>query len=445
MNSKSLSSILVSLLLAGSVNATFVTFQEGVSGYTGTQDSYIDGVSGRQNDNNGASETIAVRCSGAADSDLVRELYNTVIRFENISVTNSETIVGATLTLTYKGTSGTYSAPVLHAYALQTNWNESEVTWSNATSSTLWQQAGAKGATDRGDLLGSVSIDLDTIAVGDKVVVKLSANLVKSWIDNPASNFGVVLNITDASYKYPQINFESSESTAGTDTRPLLTIETMSGTILQEGLHGYAGTRDSYIDGVSGRQNNNYGTGEELFVWCGGELGTALEREAYNTVIRFNDIDTLVPQNTRITNATLTLTYNGTSGVYAAPVLHAYALQAGWNESEVTWSNATSATLWQQAGAQGSSDRGTLQDDVSLDLASLSVGDKVVIDLSTDLVKGWFDNPSANVGILLTITDATYKYPSVKFISSESTAGIDKRPRLRILSDPYKGTVIAVR
>ncbi|WP_437907328.1 DNRLRE domain-containing protein [Sorangium sp. So ce327] len=109
------------------------------------------------------------------------------------------------------GSANTYSV-----YEVKRSWNESQVTWNNATSTTAWATAGAMGSTDRGSLVGSV-----TGSAGARTITLNAAGvaLVQAWVDG-TSNDGIL--IASAS-NTDGIDFASSEH-ATVAQRPKLTI-----------------------------------------------------------------------------------------------------------------------------------------------------------------------------------------------------------------------------
>jgi hypothetical protein len=73
------------------------------------------------------------------------------------------------------------------------DWEEREATWQNASSRSRWPSAGASGAA-LGIQIASVAID----GTGDRVI-DLDAAAVQAWVDDPASNFGVRLDLSSPS------------------------------------------------------------------------------------------------------------------------------------------------------------------------------------------------------------------------------------------------------
>ncbi len=68
-------------------------------------------------------------------------------------------------------------------------WNESQVTWNNAATSSPWATSGARGSADRGPSVGTI-----TGATGSRTVTLNSAgiSMVQRWV-NGGTNAGVIL------------------------------------------------------------------------------------------------------------------------------------------------------------------------------------------------------------------------------------------------------------
>jgi hypothetical protein len=113
--------------------------------------------------------------------------------------------------------------------------------------------------------------------------------------------------------------------------------------VLQNGLAGYAGTRDS-----------------ALYVWwpttaLGARTSLADEYGSYTPVVRFAIFAREggpVPDNATIASAQLGL-YKSTA--YDV-TLSAYRLLCDWDEATVTWNACRSGTNWAGAGAVGAAD-----------------------------------------------------------------------------------------
>jgi hypothetical protein len=126
--------------------------------------------------------------------------------------------VATSATLTFKVVDTTASS--YQIYQIKQNWVETQSTWNVFATGSNWQTAGALGANDRGaTVLGTAG----PATSGTFYTITLNASglaLVQSWINNPASNFGLVIaNATNTD----GLDFSSSEVTTTTD-RPKLTV-----------------------------------------------------------------------------------------------------------------------------------------------------------------------------------------------------------------------------
>ncbi len=113
-----------------------------------------------------------------------------------------------------------------------------------------------------------------------------------------------------------------------------------SGTVtLQDGVNGYAGTRDTYLS--SSHNSLNFGTATSLL---DGSLYTGLVRFAI-----FQSEGGPVPNGATIESATLSL-YKSSYYDYTYQVTR---LLRDWREGEATWSQWRTGQPWSVAGAQG--------------------------------------------------------------------------------------------
>ena len=171
-----------------------------------TADTYID--SGGKTTNFGGSSSLVV--SGRPDDAAL-------LKWDLSGLPAGSTLQSATLTIHVTNTSGnTYEI-----YELKRSWTESQSTWKKAASGSSWQIAGALGSLDHGTtVLGTVTAS----ATGTRNVVLYPAGLavVQGWIDNPASNFGVILQDYANANKDP-LEFSSKEATVAAD-RPQLQV-----------------------------------------------------------------------------------------------------------------------------------------------------------------------------------------------------------------------------
>ena len=173
---------------------------------TATADTYID--NGNTTTNYGASASLIV--DGKPDD-------GALLKWDLSSIPAGSTLQSATLSINVTGT----STDTYEIYELKRSWTELQATWKKANSSTNWQSAGAQGSLDRGStVLGTVT----ATATGIRNVVLNAAGLavVQGWVNNPATNFGFILqdyaNSTD-----DDLVFSSKEATVAAN-RPQLQV-----------------------------------------------------------------------------------------------------------------------------------------------------------------------------------------------------------------------------
>ena len=108
------------------------------------------------------------------------------------------------------------STQTYEAYALNRAWVESEVTWSRYAAGKPWEVAGAKGSLDReATATGKV-----TPSATGELTFALPAALVQRWVDDPATNRGIIVaNATNPD----EFEFYSRES-ATSSQRPRLNV-----------------------------------------------------------------------------------------------------------------------------------------------------------------------------------------------------------------------------
>ena len=217
--------------------ALTVNLQEGVNGYVGTTDTYIQ--QGSPTTNNGAATTCHADGDDGGGND-----KSCLIRWSISGIPAGSTVTSATITLNAVDGSGSNTYNV---YALNRTWNESQATWNVAQSGTNWGTPGAMAASDRGAVIGTVN------GSGSRIITLNGAGiaLVQGWI-NGGTNAGVI--IAHASVANG-IDFASSEHGTAA-SRPKLTINyTAPG-----GTGGTAGTGGSGT-GNTGNTAGTAGTG----------------------------------------------------------------------------------------------------------------------------------------------------------------------------------------
>ncbi|NKB49626.1 MAG: DNRLRE domain-containing protein [Alphaproteobacteria bacterium] len=199
-------------------------FQDGVaptSGYAGTSDAYIS--EGSPNGAFGTATTLLVDGSDPSGLDL------SSLMFWDISEIPSDALVdSASITINVTNVNST----AYNIYQMLTGWQETTVTWNEASSGTPWQSPGADGAADRGaTVLGAMSSGV----TGPLTVPLNQAGLdvIQSWIDGSAPNHGFITTNTSASngldfssreasgaLNHPKLSVTYSLPTSGPDTEP---------------------------------------------------------------------------------------------------------------------------------------------------------------------------------------------------------------------------------
>jgi hypothetical protein len=143
--------------------------------------------------------------------------FGALLRWDLSSIPAGSTLQSATLSVNVTGT----NADTYEIYALKRSWIEQQATWNKATIGTNWQSAGAQGSMDRSStVLGTVT----ATATGIRNVVLNAAGLavVQGWVNNPATNFGFILQDYANSTK-DDLVFSSKEATVAAN-RPQLKV-----------------------------------------------------------------------------------------------------------------------------------------------------------------------------------------------------------------------------
>jgi hypothetical protein len=111
----------------------------------------------------------------------------------------------------------TASPQTYQAYVLKKPWVESAATWNVYSSGKPWEVAGAKGSLDKeATVAGSI-----TPSVKGKNTLTLPLAVVQDWVDNPATNQGIIIANPSSTRGF---NFNSREVTDPA-RRPQLTLD----------------------------------------------------------------------------------------------------------------------------------------------------------------------------------------------------------------------------
>jgi hypothetical protein len=133
------------------------------------------------NANNGAATTLKV--DGDDPDPGGGDLY-AALRWDLSQIPAGATVTSASVTLNVTNPSPqTYGA-----YELKKAWNEGQLTWSQAATGSPWATAGAKGTTDRGAQIASLTPT--NIA---PYTFTVPASVAQGWLNTPSSNNGILL------------------------------------------------------------------------------------------------------------------------------------------------------------------------------------------------------------------------------------------------------------
>lgn len=198
------------------------TFQQGVAGYAGCVDVTIDNPTHNEPTNIGV-----LRVQYFNISPIYDEAHNTLIRFDGIEEVignDGSSIESASLTLTYKYIKRIIGRANIDLYPVMKDWEDPN--WF-----LPWTEAGAQNQPlDRGDIM---DVDITSGDMGDrtfsnqydtgeKFTFDISADRVKAWVEDPASNYGIILTMNPL---YPSdTTFFSSDDPGDPNNHPLLTI-----------------------------------------------------------------------------------------------------------------------------------------------------------------------------------------------------------------------------
>ncbi|MFC1740800.1 DNRLRE domain-containing protein, partial [Pseudomonadota bacterium] len=185
------------------------SFQDGLApdpGYDGTSDAYIREASASTA--HGLETTLQVDGDEASGTG---QDMSSLVSWDISSIPAGSTVESARMILGVTNISnGSYSC-----YPMLTPWTESEVTWNQASSGTPWGAPGASSASDSGanavctviaGSTGSLTVDLNPDGIA----------LVQSWVNDSASNYGIIISDTATT---DGADFHSSESTTN-NARP---------------------------------------------------------------------------------------------------------------------------------------------------------------------------------------------------------------------------------
>lgn len=148
-------------------------------------------------------------------------------------------------------------------------------------------------------------------------------------------------NASLGSHALSAIAYDNQSASQTSSVVNIQVVQTRGGTVvLQDGLNGYAGTRDTYLAGNA--RDVNYGSNPsliDLYIYYANMVRFAI----------FNREGGPVPDNAVIASASLEL-YKSSS--YSL-TLSAYRLLCNWQETQATWNSCRSGVPWATGGALG--------------------------------------------------------------------------------------------
>lgn len=186
-----------------------VTFQQGISSYTGTTDTVI--------------KTDFPTTNSGSDTSLEIDStpdWGALVKWDISSIPSGVTVTSATMQFQVTDESGV----AYDIYQLLRDWSESTATWNTTDGSTAWGTAGANNtSTDRsGTAVGELSLG-DGLTGTETVTLNATGiQMVQDWIDGTDPNYGVTIqDYADAAGD--GVDVDSSEGSTAS-TRPKLSV-----------------------------------------------------------------------------------------------------------------------------------------------------------------------------------------------------------------------------
>lgn len=204
--------------------------------------------------------------------------------------------------------------------------------------------------------------------------------------------------------------------------------------VLQEGVSGYSGTSDTYLD--EDNPTTNYGSNTTVVT----QNRFGLHRDTGWLKFLVTPAASGIPSNAIVSSAVLTAKFGGTCN--DAVTIYAYRALKTWLESSATWNSWNGDFAWGSGGGLSASDAGvdnsgdgTGSDTKLTETASVSINEctETFHDFTiTSLVQGWIDGSMTNNGVFIKPTDLAVGTNTFYFISSENSSTAD-RPYLTII------------
>ncbi len=157
-----------------------ITYRQGVNGYQGASDTYIDQWS--SNSNYGSAQVLRSRSS---------KPQRALIQFQGIGLPVNATLDRAYLQI-YSLSRSNDANFYTRAFDMNTPWDAKQATWYKATASSNWKKAGLGENTDY--VTPYVDFTFEHSGVGRWVQLDVTT-AVRRWLQNPNSNHGLLIDI----------------------------------------------------------------------------------------------------------------------------------------------------------------------------------------------------------------------------------------------------------
>ncbi|MBK6429368.1 DNRLRE domain-containing protein [Candidatus Amarolinea dominans] len=395
-----------------------LVLQQG-SGFSGMHDADIEMYA--PDTNNGSGAYLDVRWSNdlwPAAADM-----KALIHFDLSALPSGAVVQQATLKM-YQVSRSNVTPMNLSVYRVLRAWWETEVTWNRAMQGAEGPQPWARPG------VGGVNSDREREPSGHTLIDSYAGwrvfdmtNIVQLWVNQPATNRGLLLEGKTDNNDTVLVSFASSEYGRDVTLRPSLSlVYTTHGSVptptatathtstplptatptatpsatpiynpdahtltLQQGVRGYFGTNDFWMG--AGSPSTTHALEPIL------RIGSSSHDTVARAVISFNQ--ELLPPNADILGAWLELYLNDRSN--DAPLaVSVHVMRRGWAAAAATWQQANAGQAWNLPGASSPADH----DPQPLDIQNLPSQPGWLRWDVTQAIRRWLVEPTANYGFL---------------------------------------------
>jgi hypothetical protein len=232
---------------------------------------------------------------------------------------------------------------------------------------------------------------------------------------SPAATNTLTAMCTPTFTPYPTNTLAGTAVPTSTPTRtptktPTVLLPGHTIVVLQQGVRGYAGSKDTYLAAFT--PAGNYGVQANLMV---------KNDSAYEGLLRF-DLSS-IPAGSSIYRATLAL-YAYNCDKNAAMEVQLYRLLRGWVETQANWTRAATGIPW---GVPGANNTATDREAEPVAVQNVFANNTWYDFDVTDLVADWHADPQRNYGIILR---GYGQLSQVYHFASANHSNISLRPQL---------------